>query len=196
MWEGARCRSGATADSDMLAGRRWPAHHMGPRSSPEGRSKSRQNLGIYRQQVIAPNKVIMRWLAHRGGALDFRDHCADAPRPAVSGRGRARRRSGNHTRGSDAGAGHAVRISVRRPAARRADRDRQMRRLRTCKCRRMREIVLEGAIHPDETAIEGPFGDHTGYYNEQETLSGVHHRSDHHAPRSDLSLHLHRQTAR
>jgi 3-polyprenyl-4-hydroxybenzoate decarboxylase and related decarboxylases len=39
-----------------------------------GPLKTRQNLGIYRQQVIAPNKVIMRWLAQRGGALDFRDH--------------------------------------------------------------------------------------------------------------------------
>ena len=39
-----------------------------------GPHKPRQNLGIYRQQVIGPNRVIMRWLAHRGGALDFRDH--------------------------------------------------------------------------------------------------------------------------
>ncbi|MEQ1816854.1 MAG: UbiD family decarboxylase domain-containing protein, partial [Nitrosomonas sp.] len=38
-----------------------------------GPNKTRQNLGIYRQQVIGPNKVIMRWLAHRGGALDFRE---------------------------------------------------------------------------------------------------------------------------
>ena len=44
-----------------------------------GPNKPRQNLGIYRQQVIAPNKVIMRWLAHRGGALDFRDHCEKNP---------------------------------------------------------------------------------------------------------------------
>jgi len=44
-----------------------------------GPNKSRQNLGIYRQQVIGPNKVIMRWLAHRGGALDFRDHCEKNP---------------------------------------------------------------------------------------------------------------------
>ena len=36
-----------------------------------GPHKTRQNLGIYRQQVIGPNRVIMRWLAHRGGALDF-----------------------------------------------------------------------------------------------------------------------------
>ncbi|MDO8312249.1 MAG: UbiD family decarboxylase, partial [Sideroxyarcus sp.] len=40
-----------------------------------GPHKPRQNLGIYRQQVLSKNKVIMRWLAHRGGALDFRDHC-------------------------------------------------------------------------------------------------------------------------
>ena len=44
-----------------------------------GPHKTRQNLGIYRQQVIAPNKVIMRWLAHRGGALDFREHCEKIP---------------------------------------------------------------------------------------------------------------------
>ena len=44
-----------------------------------GPHKTRQNLGIYRQQVIAPNKLIMRWLAHRGGALDFRDHCIRHP---------------------------------------------------------------------------------------------------------------------
>src|SRR5476649_644362 len=45
---------------------------QGPQGLPG--SKARQNLGIYRQQVIGPNRVIMRWLAHRGGALDFRDH--------------------------------------------------------------------------------------------------------------------------
>jgi len=44
-----------------------------------GPNKPRQNLGIYRQQVIGPNKTIMRWLAHRGGALDFRDHCEKNP---------------------------------------------------------------------------------------------------------------------
>src|SRR5436190_5560079 len=46
-----------------------------------GPHKSRQNLGIYRQQVIARNKIIMRWLAHRGGALDFRDHVAASKDP-------------------------------------------------------------------------------------------------------------------
>jgi 4-hydroxy-3-polyprenylbenzoate decarboxylase len=44
-----------------------------------GPHKTRQNLGIYRQQLLGPNKLIMRWLAHRGGALDFREHCAATP---------------------------------------------------------------------------------------------------------------------
>ena len=48
----------------------------GPQGLP---SSPRQNLGIYRQQGDRPNKVIMRWLAHRGGALDFRDHCEKHP---------------------------------------------------------------------------------------------------------------------
>jgi 4-hydroxy-3-polyprenylbenzoate decarboxylase len=45
----------------------------------QGPHKARQNLGIYRQQVLARNKVIMRWLPHRGGALDFREHAAQNP---------------------------------------------------------------------------------------------------------------------
>ena len=44
-----------------------------------GPNKARQNLGIYRQQVLARNKVILRWLNHRGGALDFRDHALASP---------------------------------------------------------------------------------------------------------------------
>jgi hypothetical protein len=44
------------------------------------------------------------------------------------------------------------------------------------------EIVLEGVIHPGEMALEGPYGDHTGYYNEQAEIPGVHHRAHHHAP--------------
>jgi 4-hydroxy-3-polyprenylbenzoate decarboxylase len=46
-----------------------------------GPAKRRRNLGIYRQQVIGPNRVIMRWLAHRGGALDFQDHCRTSKDP-------------------------------------------------------------------------------------------------------------------
>ena len=67
-------RPRAPAGADLLAGRCGSAHHLGPDRHARA-AKARQNLGIYRQQVIAPNRVIMRWLAHRGGALDFRDHC-------------------------------------------------------------------------------------------------------------------------
>jgi 4-hydroxy-3-polyprenylbenzoate decarboxylase len=59
------------ADPALLARRRGAADHLGPGRHPRPH-KTRQNLGIYRQQVLGPNKVIMRWLAHRGGALDFR----------------------------------------------------------------------------------------------------------------------------
>ena len=82
----------------------WPGRCAG-RSSPgassitRGPQKKRQNLGIYRQQVIARNKVIMRWLAHRGGALDFRDHCEREPRRS---RSRSRWRSAPTRRRSSA----------------------------------------------------------------------------------------------
>jgi 4-hydroxy-3-polyprenylbenzoate decarboxylase len=76
----------------------------------KGPHKSRQNLGIYRQQVIGPNRVIMRWLAHRGGALDFRDF-----------------QQVHYSWCSHAGAGFAFRIPVRRPAARLENRGGEMR---------------------------------------------------------------------
>lgn len=44
-----------------------------------GPHKERQNLGIYRQQLIGKNKLIMRWLSHRGGALDYQEWCAAHP---------------------------------------------------------------------------------------------------------------------
>jgi len=132
-----------------------------------GPLKPRQNLGIYRQQVIGPNRVILRWLAHRGGALDFRDHkiahpgkpfpvavalgadpatilAAVTPVPdslgeyQFAGLLRGGRTELVRCRGSD----------LQVPAS--------------------AEIVLEGAIQPGDTALEGPFGDHTGYYNEAE----------------------------
>jgi 4-hydroxy-3-polyprenylbenzoate decarboxylase len=77
----ARKSSGKAADVDLS---RLPIQHCWPGDiAPlitwglvitKGPNKKRQNLGIYRQQVLGPNKVIMRWLAHRGGALDFREH--------------------------------------------------------------------------------------------------------------------------
>jgi len=132
-----------------------------------GPNKPRQNLGIYRQQVIAPNKTIMRWLAHRGGALDFRDHCEKHPgQPfpvAVV-----------------IGADPATILAAVTPIPDSLSEYQFAGLLRGSKTELVKclgsdlqvpasaEIVLEGAIHPDETALEGPYGDHTGYYNEQD----------------------------
>ena len=141
----------------------------GPQGLPT--SKSRQNLGIYRQQVIGRNKLIMRWLAHRGGALDFRDHClaypgqpfpvavalgcdpatilgAVTPVPdTLSEYQFAGLLRGARTELVNCIGDLQAKAGLQVPAA--------------------AEIVLEGVIQPDETALEGPFGDHTGYYNEQ-----------------------------
>lgn len=135
----------------------------------KGPHKSRQNLGIYRQQVLGPNKVIMRWLAHRGGALDFRDHCLmnpgkPFPLAVVLGCDPAtilgavtpvpdslsEYQFAGLLRGSKTELVKCIGSDLQVPAN--------------------AEIVLEGVLHPDETALEGPFGDHTGYYNEQETF--------------------------
>ena len=132
-----------------------------------GPNKTRQNLGIYRQQVIAPNKVIMRWLAHRGGALDFREHCEKNPgQPfpiaVVIGADPAtilgavtpvpdslsEYQFAGLLRGSKTELVKCIGSDLQVPAS--------------------AEIVLEGVIHPGETALEGPYGDHTGYYNEQD----------------------------
>jgi 4-hydroxy-3-polyprenylbenzoate decarboxylase len=131
-----------------------------------GPEKARQNLGIYRQQVIAPNKVIMRWLAHRGGALDFRDHCLKNPGqpfPVATVIGcdpatilgavtpvpdnLSEYQFAGLLRGAKTEVVKCVGSDLQVPAS--------------------SEIVLEGYINPDETALEGPYGDHTGYYNEQ-----------------------------
>jgi len=132
-----------------------------------GPHKPRQNLGIYRQQVIAPNKVIMRWLAHRGGALDFRDHrlaSPGAPFPVAVALGAdpatilgavtpvpdslGEYQFAGLLRGARTEVVKCLGSNLQVPAA--------------------AEIVLEGVIHPEETALEGPHGDHTGYYNEAE----------------------------
>ncbi|MCE2969219.1 MAG: 4-hydroxy-3-polyprenylbenzoate decarboxylase [Burkholderiales bacterium] len=139
-----------------------------------GPHKKRQNLGIYRQQVIGRNKVIMRWLAHRGGALDFRDHRLARPGEpfpiAVALGADPATILGAVTPVPDslgeyqfAGLLRGGRTEV----ARCLGNDLQV--------PARAEIVLEGALRPDpadptgyETAPEGPFGDHTGYYNEVE----------------------------
>jgi 4-hydroxy-3-polyprenylbenzoate decarboxylase len=132
-----------------------------------GPQKQRQNLGIYRQQVIGRNKVIMRWLAHRGGALDYRDHALAHPTEpfpiAVA-----------------LGADPATILGAVTPVPDTLSEYQFAGLLRGRKTELARcithdlqvpataEIVLEGHIHPGETALEGPFGDHTGYYNEQD----------------------------
>jgi 4-hydroxy-3-polyprenylbenzoate decarboxylase len=139
-----------------------------------GPNKSRQNLGIYRQQLLAPNKLIMRWLPHRGGALDFRDHAKafpGQPFPVAVALGAdpatilgavtpvpdtlSEYQFAGLLRGSRTEIVKCITHDLQVPAS--------------------AEIVLEGFIRPDpadsigyETALEGPFGDHTGYYNEVE----------------------------
>jgi len=131
-----------------------------------GPAKPRQNLGIYRQQVLGPNRLVMRWLAHRGGALDFRDHSlqSKAPFPVAVA----------------LGADPATILAAVTPVPDTLGEYQFAGLLRGSKTEVVRclgndlqvpasaEIVLEGAIHAGDTAPEGPFGDHTGYYNEVE----------------------------
>ena len=132
-----------------------------------GPAKSRQNLGIYRQQVIGRNRVIMRWLAHRGGALDYRDHQLAHPGEpfpvAVA-----------------LGADPATMLAAVTPVPDTLSEYQFAGLLRGARTELVKclgselqvparaEIVLEGKIHPEDLADEGPHGDHTGYYNEVE----------------------------
>ena len=134
-----------------------------------GPAKPRQNLGIYRQQVIGPNKVIMRWLAHRGGALDFRDHCLKFPGQAFPV-------------AVVLGCDPATILGAVTPVPDNVSEYQFAGLLRGAKTELVKclgsdlqvpasaEIVLEGFIDPAETALEGPYGDHTGYYNEQSSF--------------------------
>ncbi len=136
-----------------------------------GPHKRRQNLGIYRQQVIGKNQLIMRWLSHRGGALDFAEHCRQHPSqpyPVAVAIGAdpatilgavtpvpdsvSECQFAGLLRGARTEVADALGVPLQVPA--------------------QAEIVLEGHIHPDaqhpsgwQHALEGPYGDHTGYYN-------------------------------
>ncbi len=133
-----------------------------------GPAKPRQNLGIYRQQVLGPNRVIMRWLAHRGGALDYRDHVGVSKEPfpvAVA-----------------LGADPATMLAAVTPVPDSLGEYQFAGLLRGARTEVVKclasdlhvpasaEMILEGVIHPGDSAIEGPHGDHTGYYNEAETF--------------------------
>lgn len=133
----------------------------------KGPYKKRQNIGIYRQQLIGKNKLIMRWLSHRGGALDFQEWQEVHPGekfPVIVALGAdpatilsavtpipdtlSEYAFAGLLRGNKTEVSKALSCDLEIPAG--------------------AEIVLEGYIDPNETALEGPYGDHTGYYNEQE----------------------------
>lgn len=147
-----------------------------------GPSQSRQNLGIYRQQVIGRNRVIMRWLSHRGGALDFRDWTAAHPGEpfpiAVALGADPATILGAVTPVPDTLSEYAFAGLLR------GSRTELVRCLGSdLEVPASAEFVLEGRIHPGDVAPEGPFGDHTGYYNEVDkfpvfTIDRITHREN------------------
>lgn len=146
----------------------------------KGPNKERQNLGIYRQQVLEKNKVIMRWLSHRGGALDFKEwqesHPGEPFPVAVALGADPATILGAVTPVPDTLSEYAFAGLLRGS------------KTEVVKCQlsdlqvpASAEYVLEGFIYPDEMAAEGPYGDHTGYYNEVEnfpvfTIETITHR--------------------
>ncbi|ODS22381.1 3-octaprenyl-4-hydroxybenzoate decarboxylase [Candidatus Endobugula sertula] len=131
----------------------------------KGPHKERQNLGIYRMQVIGKNRLIMRWLSHRGGALDFREWQQQNPgQPypvAVALGADPATILGAVTPVPDTLSEYAFAGLLRgdkTSVVKCIDNDLQV--------PASAEIILEGHIYPDDMADEGPFGDHTGYYNE------------------------------
>lgn len=134
-----------------------------------GPHKKRQNLGIYRQQVIAKNKIIMRWLSHRGGALDFREWCQTNPTEpypvSVALGADPATILGAVTPVPDTLSEYAFAGLLR------GDKTKVVKSISNdLQVPASAEIVLEGYIAQDETAPEGPYGDHTGYYNEVDTF--------------------------
>ncbi|WP_234494927.1 4-hydroxy-3-polyprenylbenzoate decarboxylase [Vibrio maritimus] len=133
----------------------------------KGPNKKRQNLGIYRQQKIAKNKIIMRWLAHRGGALDLRDWMETNPgKPfpvSVAFGADPATILGAVTPVPDTLSEYAFAGLLR------GERTEVVKSVSNdLEVPASAEIVLEGYIDPQEFADEGPYGDHTGYYNEKE----------------------------
>tara|TARA_B100000927_G_scaffold61423_3_gene48057 strand:+ start:18370 stop:19854 length:1485 start_codon:yes stop_codon:yes gene_type:complete len=151
-------------------------------SVTKGPHKKRQNLGIYRQQVIGKNKLIMRWLSHRGGALDFREWCQTHPGEpypvSVALGADPATILGAVTPVPDTLSEYAFAGLLR------GDKTEVVKSISNdLQVPASAEIVLEGYIAQDETAAEGPYGDHTGYYNEVDdfpvfTVTHITHRKD------------------
>lgn len=135
----------------------------------KGPLQARENMGIYRQQVVSKNQVIMRWLSHRGGALDYQ-----AWQKAYPGE----RFPIAVTIGADPATLLAAVTPVPDPLSEYAFAGLlrgQRTQLARCISHDLHvpanaEIILEGYLTPGHEAPEGPFGDHTGYYNEVETF--------------------------
>ncbi|MBF0263690.1 MAG: 4-hydroxy-3-polyprenylbenzoate decarboxylase [Gammaproteobacteria bacterium] len=135
----------------------------------KGPEKDRQNMGIYRQQVLNKNQVIMRWLAHRGGALDFKEWCSKHP-------------GEKFPISVSLGADPATILAAVTPVPDSLSEYAFAGLLRGSKTELVKcitndlqvpassEIVLEGYLQEGVVAEEGPYGDHTGYYNEVESF--------------------------
>ena len=157
----------------------WPVVITRPHGSDAGQV-ARYNLGVYRAQVLAPDRLILRWLAHRGGAAHHRSWLrANEPMPVAIA----------------LGADPATLLSAALPLPETVSELTFSGVLRGARAEVVpartvplvvpanAEIILEGWVHPGETAPEGPFGDHTGYYNAVEAfpvmrLSAITHRRD------------------
>jgi 4-hydroxy-3-polyprenylbenzoate decarboxylase len=150
-----------------------------------GPNKERQNLGIYRLQLLARNKLIMRWLSHRGGALDFREWQRQYPGQrypiAVALGADPATTLAAVTPIPDTISEYAFAGLLRGSKTELADCFTPLCREHGLQVPASAEYVLEGYIEPGEMADEGPFGDHTGYYNEVErfpvfTVDAITHR--------------------
>ena len=157
----------------------WPVVITRPHGSDPG-DTARYNLGVYRSQIIGPDRLILRWLAHRGGAAHARSWAqAGEPMPVALALGAdpaillasalplpetvSELSFSGVLRGARTQLAAALTVPLMVPAA--------------------AEIVIEGWVHPGETAPEGPFGDHTGYYNAVEPfpvmrVERITHRRD------------------
>ena len=148
----------------------------------KGPDKERQNLGIYRMQQIGQNKLIMRWLSHRGGALDFRDWKIKHPgKPfpvSVAIGADPATILATVTPDPDSLSEYAFAGLLRGSKTNVIKSQTNQLQVPTSA-----EIILEGYIDCDELAEEGPFGDHTGYYNEVDkfpvyTVTRITHRRE------------------
>ena len=183
-------RQGAEVDLNQLPIQTcWPGDAAPlitwPLVITRGPSKERQNLGIYRMQLLGRNKLIMRWLSHRGGALDFREwqlqHPGQPYPVAVALGADPATTLAAVTPIPDAISEYAFAGLLRGSKTELAECFTPLCREHGLQVPASAEYILEGYLAPGELADEGPFGDHTGYYNEVErfpvfTVEAITHR--------------------